>query len=123
MRIALIAVFGIAGTLARYWLDGLVQSRAGASFPYGTLFVNLSGCFFLGLVGRFALNHAAVSPDFRIALTAGFFGAFTTFSTLSWDTVRMLEEGEWVKGAVYVGVSVLTGLILMFAGMRIADVV
>lgn len=121
MRIAFIAAWGALGTLARYGLDGLIQSKSGAGFPYGILCVNLSGCFLLGFVGRFALNHVSVPPDWRIALTAGFFGAFTTFSTFSWDTVRMLEDGQWLQAGIYVATSVLLGLAVMFAGMRIGD--
>jgi fluoride exporter len=121
MRIALLAVFGIAGTLARYGLEGVIQIRSGSVFPYGTLVVNLLGCFLLGFVGRFSLNHIAISPDWRIALTVGFFGAFTTFSTFSWETICMLEDGEWVKGAIYVAASVVIGLTVMLAGMRIGD--
>ncbi len=121
MRILLIAVFGIAGTLARYALEGLVQHRSGSSFPFGTLSVNLLGCFLLGLIGKFALNHAVISPDWRIALTVGFFGAFTTFSTFSWETVRMLEDGEWMKGLAYVGASVVLGMIVMLVGIRLGD--
>ncbi|HEV2617199.1 MAG TPA: fluoride efflux transporter CrcB [Candidatus Acidoferrales bacterium] len=123
MRILLLAVFGVAGTLARYGLEGAVQHRAGSSFPYGTLSVNLLGCFFLGLIGRFALNHVVLSPDWRIGVTVGFFGAFTTFSTFSWETVRMLEDGEWVKGLTYIAASVLLGLILMLAGIRAGDAI
>ncbi|HEV2222391.1 MAG TPA: fluoride efflux transporter CrcB, partial [Candidatus Acidoferrales bacterium] len=123
VRILLLAVFGVAGTLARYGLEGAVQHRSGSSFPYGTLSVNLVGCFLLGLVGKFALNHVAISPDWRIGLTVGLFGAFTTFSTFSWETVRMLEDGEWVKGSAYVAASVLLGLIVMLAGIRLGDAI
>ncbi|MGH9711073.1 MAG: fluoride efflux transporter CrcB [Candidatus Acidiferrales bacterium] len=123
MRIFLLAVFGVAGTLARYGLEGVVQHRSGSSFPYGTLSVNLLGCFFLGLIGKFALNHVAISPDWRIALTVGFFGAFTTFSTFSWETVHMLEDGEWVKSLAYVAASVVLSLIVMLAGIRLGDAV
>ncbi len=121
MRVFLIALFGVAGTLARYGLEGAVQTRGGAAFPLGTLTVNLSGCFLLGLVGRFSLNHLWVPPDWRVGLTVGLFGAFTTFSTFSWETVRMLDGGEWRKAAVYVGASVLAGLLLMLLGMRLGD--
>ncbi|HEV2488511.1 MAG TPA: fluoride efflux transporter CrcB [Candidatus Acidoferrales bacterium] len=123
MRILFLAVFGIAGTLARYGLEGAVQNRAGSGFPYGTLSVNLLGCFFLGLIGKFALNHAAVSPDLRVGLTVGFFGAFTTFSTFSWEAIHMLEDGEWTRGLVYVGASVLVGLAATLLGMRLGDVI
>lgn len=121
MRVLLIALFGLAGTLARYILEGIVQSRMGAAFPLGTLAVNLSGCFLLGLVGRFSLNHLWVPADWRVGLTVGLFGAFTTFSTFSWETARMLDGGEWMKAALYVSASVLAGLLLMLLGMRLGE--
>ncbi len=121
MRVLLLIIFGIAGTLARYGLQGVVQYRTGAAFPAGTLVVNLSGCFFLGAVGQFALNHLAFPPDWRTGITIGFFGAFTTFSTFSWETIHMLEDGEWLKAGVYAGSSVLGGLLLLWVGMRLAD--
>lgn len=123
MRILFLAVFGVAGTLARYGLEGAVQSRVGSSFPYGTLSVNLLGCFFLGVIGKFALNHAAISPDLRVGLTAGFFGAFTTFSTFSWEAIHLLEDGEWTRGLFYVVASVLLGLAGMLAGLRLGDAI
>jgi CrcB protein len=121
VRIALLIVFGIAGTLARYGLQGFVQQRTGSTFPSGTLLVNLSGCFFLGLLGQYALTHLTIPADWRIGITVGFFGAFTTFSTFSYETVRMLDDGDWARAAVYVLSSVLGGLIAVFAGLRIAD--
>lgn len=123
MRIFFLAMFGIAGTLSRYGLEGVVQSRVGSVFPYGTLSVNLLGCFFLGIVGKFALNHVAISPDLRVGLTVGFFGAFTTFSTFSWETIHLLEDGEWTKGLLYIAASVLLGLAGMLAGLRLGDAV
>ena len=121
MRILLLIVFGAAGTLARYALQGLVQYRTDSSFPSGTLAVNLAGCFLLGGIGEFALERLVVPPDWRIAITIGFFGAFTTFSSFSWETVQMLQDGEWTRAILYVGTSVLGGLLLMVAGMRIAQ--
>jgi CrcB protein len=107
--------------LARYGLDGWIQYRVGSVFPAGTLTINLLGCLFLGVIGQFGLNHITVSPDLRIGLTIGLMGGFTTFSTFGWDTVRMLEEGEWTKASLYVGASVLGGLIAMMLGMRVGD--
>lgn len=121
LRILLLIVFGCAGTLARYALEGLVQYRTGTSFPTGTLAVNLSGCFLLGGVGEFALERLVIPPDWRIAMTIGFFGAFTTFSSFSWETVHMLEDGEWARALLYVSLSVIGGLLLMLAGIRIAE--
>ncbi|HWW18442.1 MAG TPA: fluoride efflux transporter CrcB [Candidatus Saccharimonadales bacterium] len=121
MRIALIAIFGAVGTLARYGLQGLVQVRTASTFPYGTLLVNLSGCFLLGLIGQFTLNRMVISPDWRVAIAVGFFGGYTTFSSFGWETAKMLEDGEWVRASAYVGASIVVGLLLSVAGIRLAN--
>jgi len=117
----LIAVFGAVGTLARYGLQGLVQLRAGSAFPYGTLLVNLTGCFFLGLIGQFTMNRMVLPADWRVAITVGFFGGYTTFSSFGWETAKMLEDGEWLGATAYVGASVVAGLLLSVAGIRLAN--
>jgi len=121
VRIFLLMVFGAAGTLARYGLDGWIQNRLGAAFPAGTLIVNVLGCFLLGVIGQFGLTHLFVPPDWRIGLTTGMMGAFTTFSTFGWESVRMLQTGEWAKAALYVGASLLGGLAAMMLGMRLGN--
>jgi len=121
VRLTLIAIFGAAGTLARYGLQGLIQLRLGGGFPYGTLLVNLSGCFLLGLIGQFTLNRLVLSPDWRIAIAVGFFGGYTTFSSFGWETAKMLEEGAWLRATTYVSASVVAGLLLSVAGMRLAS--
>jgi CrcB protein len=121
VRILLIAVFGAIGTLARYGLQGLVQVRMGGTFPYGTLLINLSGCFFLGLIGQYTLNRMVISPEMRMAIAVGFFGGFTTFSSFGWETAKMLEAGEWLRATTYVAASVVFGLILSVAGIRLAS--
>lgn len=121
MRILLLVVFGALGTLARYGLQGVVQERTGLTFPYGTLTVNLVGCLFLGGVAEYGLVRLTIPPEWRIGITTGFFGAFTTFSTFSWETVRMVEDSEWTRAAAYILVSVAGGLACVFLGMRVAD--
>lgn len=121
MRILLLVIFGSAGTLARYALQGLVQYRTGPSFPAGTLTVNLVGCFLLGGVAQFALQHLTIPPDWRIGITIGFFGAFTTFSSFGWETVKMLEDGDWGRAVAYVALSVVGGLVAVLAGIRVAE--
>lgn len=121
MRITLLVVFGAIGTVARYGLQGFVQERTGAAFPYGTLIVNLLGCFLLGGIAEYALTHLTIPPEWRIGITVGFFGAFTTFSTFGWETARMLQDGEWLRGSIYVLASILGGLACIFFGMRIAE--
>ncbi len=121
MRIALLIVFGSLGTLARYALQGIVQERTGSTFPSGTLVVNLLGCFLLGGIAEYALAHLTIPPEWRIGITVGFFGAFTTFSTFSWETARMLQDGQWRLATTYVLASLLGGLVTIFVGMKIAD--
>jgi CrcB protein len=121
LRILLIALFGAIGTLTRYGLQGLVQVRTGGTFLYGTLLVNLSGCFFLGLIAQFTMNRLVISPDWRIAIAVGFFGGYTTFSSFGWETAKMMEDGEWPRASAYVAASVVAGLFLSVAGIRLAN--
>jgi len=121
LKTLLIASFGAIGTLARYGLQGVVQLRMGSVFPYGTLLVNLSGCFLLGLLLQLMLNRMLVSADMRMAIAVGFFGGYTTFSSFGWETAKMLEDGEWWRAITYVGASVIAGLLLSVAGIRLAN--
>jgi fluoride exporter len=121
LRLTLIAIFGAIGTLLRYGLQGLAQVRVSGTFPYGTLLINLTGCFFLGLIGQFTLNRLVIPPDWRVAITVGFFGGYTTFSSFGWETAKMLEDGEWLSATSYVAASVVVGLFLSVAGIRLAN--
>jgi fluoride exporter len=121
LRIFLIALFGAIGTLARYGLQGVVQIKMGSTFPYGTLLINLTGCFLLGLIGQLTLNRVIISPEWRMAIAIGFFGGYTTFSSFGWETAKMLEAGEWLWASSYVAASVVLGLLLSVAGIRLAN--
>jgi CrcB protein len=121
LRLLLIAVFGAIGTLARYGLQGFVQVKMGSTFPYGTLAINLTGCFFLGLIGQITLNRMVISSELRMAIAIGFFGGYTTFSSFGWETAKMLEAGEWLWATTYVASSVVLGLFLSVAGIRLAN--
>lgn len=121
MRLALIAIFGAAGTLLRYGIQSVVQIGTGATFPWGTLLINLTGCFLLGLIGQMTLNRMMIPPDWRLAITVGFFGGYTTFSSFGWETAKMLEEGRWIPATSYVTASVAIGLLLSVAGIRLAN--
>jgi CrcB protein len=121
VRLLLIALFGAIGTMARYGLGGVVQIKMGGAFPYGTLLINLTGCFFLGLIGQATLNRMIISPELRMAIAVGFFGGYTTFSSFGWETAKMLEAGEWLRATAYVAASVVFGLLLSVAGIRLAS--
>ena len=121
MRFVLIAIFGAVGTLLRYCIQVFTQVQTGSTFPWGTLLINLTGCFLLGLVGQITLNRMMVSPDWRMAITVGFFGGYTTFSSFGWETAKMLEGGEWLPATGYVAASVVIGLLFSVAGIRLAN--
>jgi fluoride exporter len=121
LKIFLIALFGAIGTLARYGLQGVVQIRMGGAFPYGTLLINLSGCFLLGFIGQLTLNRMLISSEMRMAISVGLLGGFTTFSSFGWETAKMLEGGEWLRASTYVSASVVAGLLLSVAGIRLAN--
>jgi CrcB protein len=121
LRLTLIAIFGAVGTLLRYGIQSVLQFGTGATFPWGTLLINLTGCFFLGLIGQITLNRMMISPDWRMAITVGFFGGYTTFSSFGWETAKMLEGGEWLPATGYVAASVAIGLLLSVAGIRLAN--
>jgi CrcB protein len=113
-----VALGGALGALARYEIGGWVYDRMGEAFPWGTLVVNVLGCFLLGVAVRW-LQLSAASPVLRPFLTVGLLGAFTTFSTFSFETVALVQDGQWVRAGAYVGGSVAAGLLAMVAGMAV----
>lgn len=112
----LIAVGGAAGSVFRYLIGGAVQRMSAGGFPVGTMFVNVSGCFLIGVLLRQFLNMQ-VSPELRAFLIVGFCGGFTTFSTFSAETLGLIEGGEYARATGYVILSVTLCLAATFAGM------
>jgi CrcB protein len=110
--------FGSAlGGAARYLFGGWIQDRAGAGFPVGTLVINVTGSFLLGLLYRYAADSAAITPEVRAMLTIGICGGYTTFSTFSYETVRLLEEGEFGRAGLYIALSILLSVAAAFLGL------
>jgi len=118
--ILLITLGGIAGTLARYFLQGFVQPK-GDLFPWGTLVVNISGSLLLGLIMRLATGAAVISPETRAGLTIGFCGAFTTMSTFSYETIALMADGEYWRAGLYAGSTVVGCLVATALGMALAS--
>jgi len=114
-----IAIGGAAGALARYGLSGWVHTRLGESFPWGTLVVNACGCLALGFFLRY-VEGTTVSPEARGMVAIGVLGAFTTFSTFSWEAVMLIRDGAWARATAYISTSVLIGLGALFAGVAAA---
>jgi CrcB protein len=106
-RTALIALGGLTGSVARYWLAGLVQRAAGSSFPAGTLTVNVLGSLVIGVVMALALERGMMGENTRLLLTTGFCGGFTTMSTFSYETLALLEAGQAASALANVAASVV----------------
>ena len=122
MKLFLYVAIGAAvGGVARLALAGFLQQRAGAGFPVGTLVINLTGSLLLGVLIRYTLQSTSVSPEMRAMLTTGLCGGYTTFSTFSYETAVLLQDGEYGRAGVYVGVSVIGALLATFAGFACAE--
>lgn len=115
-----IGIGGLTGTLARYVLQGWIQSRAG-TFPLGTLAINIAGSLVLGFVIRYATASTVISPELRAGLTIGFCGAFTTMSTFSYESIQLLGDGQYWRAGLYMGGTVFGCLAAVIAGTALAE--
>lgn len=119
MLILYIAFGGALGATARYGLGAWIHSWAGTTFPWGTFAVNAVGSFLLGFTLRH-LEGSAATPELRALLTVGILGAFTTFSTFTYETVTLIQGDEWARAALYSVGSLLLGLLAISSGLYLA---
>ena len=117
--IVAISIAGALGALARYGLDGVVSRRLPTSFPWGTFVVNISGALVLGFLLTLMTEQLTTAPWLRSALTIGFLGAYTTFSTFSLDAILLWQRHDYLLAAYYIGGSVVLSLLGLFAGLWI----
>lgn len=119
MHLLWIGVGGFVGAIARYALGGWIAGATGGSFPVGTLAINLSGSFALGILFALSTERALLGPEIRGPLMIGFLGAYTTFSTLSLETWRLLETGAVVAALANIGGSAILGLVAVWLGLTL----
>ena len=113
-----ISIGAILGANARYLLGGWVLERMGAEFPYGTLLINVTGSFAIGLAYALIERHGA--PDWvRPLVIVGFLGAYTTFSTFSLDTLALAERGAWLAAGTYIAGSVVASIVAVWVGVTV----
>lgn len=111
IKLLLIGTGGFVGSILRYVISGAVQTASQSiAFPYGTLAVNVIGCFLIGFFSELAESRGLFSPDTRAFLIMGILGGFTTFSTFGNETMNLLHDGEWTLALLNVGAQVLLGL-------------
>lgn len=113
----------LVGGFARYFLAGAVYKGFGTSFPYGTLAVNLLGCFVIGFLSALAEEKFFLGPDGRILLMTGFCGAFTTFSTFMFETGNLMKDGEFYRALLNVAVSVIIGFVVYRFGILLGELI
>jgi len=112
-----IALGSAIGGVGRYLLGGVIQRLSGGTFPIGTLIINITGSFLLGLIYRYSADSAAITPEVRAMLTIGVCGGYTTFSSFSYESVRMMEDGQAARALAYVALSVGLCLCGTFLGI------
>jgi len=104
----------------RYLFGTFIQTRSGAVFPVGTMVINVTGSLLLGFLVRYTADSSALAPEARAFLTIGFCGGYTTFSTFSWETIRLIQDGDWSRAGWYIALSVIMSLAGAFLGMSLA---
>jgi CrcB protein len=119
-KYVLIAFGGALGSLARYWVGSAVASRMGTRFYYGTFVVNITACLIIGFSLTWLGQRTDINPAWKFLIPIGFVGAYSTFSTYEWETFTMLETGAFLIAALYVTLSILVGLIAVWAGVLLA---
>jgi CrcB protein len=117
LKILIVGFGGLIGSASRYWISNLTYRLLGEGFPYGTLIVNITGCFFIGLLMQLFQERMLVNSDIRNFLTIGILGGFTTFSTFSFETIRLLNEGSFLMGTWNVVCSLIGCLAATWLGM------
>lgn len=120
MQTLWIALFGACGCLSRYAVSGWTYRLTGTALPFGTLMVNVVGSFLIGLIMEASLRSTLLSPDLRIGVTVGFLGGFTTFSTFSYETFRLLEEGSLLQAGGNILLNVAICVIFTWLGIVLA---
>ena len=118
IHIGAVGLAGSLGAVARYLLGRFIAERVGAEFPFGTLLINVTGAFVIGLL--FALTaRKLLSPAWQTVLATGFLGGYTTFSTMSWEGVQLARGGSSRLSLLYFGGNLLLGLLAALLGLTL----
>ena len=117
VNLSLVFVGGGIGAVARYWMQGFVYRFMSGIFPYGTIAVNVLGCFIIGLLMTGMEERFMVNPSLRIFITVGILGGFTTFSSFSFETIALFQDGEVFFGMLNIVASVVICLSATYIGV------
>ena len=117
-QLCLIGVAGALGALTRYLLSRFVAERVPSQFPLGTLLINISGSFLIGLIAGL-VGHNVVSPALQLVLATGFLGGYTTFSTMHWEGTQLIRGGNAMQGLLYLGGTFALGIPIAALGLML----
>lgn len=120
LKIFVVAVGGACGAVARYLVSVWAADRFGTAFPYGTLLANVVGCLVIGAFTTLATERLIVSPYWRLLVTVGFIGGLTTFSSFSYETLKLLEDAQPVLAAGNILLNMGAGLLATWLGISLA---
>ena len=123
MQLVLVGLGGFAGAVLRWLVDGWISERNPTAFPLGTLVINLTGSFVLGVLFAWVIERNVLPPEVRLPLMVGFLGAYTTFSTFMLESWRLIEEGAYALAAANLVGSVALGLVAVVAGLAVGRLV
>jgi CrcB protein len=119
MNMLIVAFGGAVGSVCRYLVGAWTLRRFGPAFPWGTLTVNIVGCFTIGLITEVIARRFNASAEMRLLLVTGFLGGFTTFSAFSLDALALLERGATTAAALYIAGSIVISLFAVFGGLAL----
>ena len=118
-NILLVAIGGSVGSIFRYLCQKWVYQFYPHPFPWGTFLVNVAGCFLIGIFYSVSEKSNILSPEWRLLLTTGFCGGFTTFSAFAFENVTLLRSGDLIYFVIYILASVLLGIVAVLAGIAV----
>jgi fluoride exporter len=121
LKYLLVGVGGFAGAVSRYWVGTFVTQRMGLRFPYGTFLINVSGCFLIGFFMHLLAERGVLNTHLLYIIVIGFIGAYTTFSTFEYETMRVFQDGQLGIGLLYLGSSILVGFAMVWVGAKAAE--
>jgi fluoride exporter len=117
LKYLMVGIGGCLGSILRFWLGSYIGGKMGTRFPYGTLVINVTGSFLIGVVFAVLTARTYWSPNWRYLIPIGFIGGYTTFSSFEYETLRTIQDGQIGLGLLYVATSVVFGFAAVWGGM------